>query len=47
MILSESEIKVFVLPKVIKKRSIGGENTLVFRQRQDTEKERKSDREFS
>ena len=41
------EIRVFDLPKVIKERSIGGENTLVFRQRQDIDKERKSERGFS
>ena len=33
MTLSESEIRVFTLPKVIKERSIGGEDTILFRQR--------------
>ena len=32
--LSESEIRVFALPKVIKDRSIDGEDTVAFRQRQ-------------
>ena len=33
MTLSESEIRVFALPKVIKERSIGGEDTIAFQQR--------------
>ena len=41
------EIRVFALPKVIKERSIGGEDTLAFRQRQDIDRERKSDIGFS
>ena len=42
MILSESEIRVFALPKVIKQRSIGGENTLAFQERRRKKLEREN-----
>ena len=42
MTLSDSEIRVFALPKVIKERSIGGENIVAFRQRQWKKWERES-----
>ena len=42
MTLSESEITVFVLPKVIKERLIGGEDTVAFRQRRRKKCEREN-----
>ena len=42
MTLSESEIRVFALPKVIKERSIGGEDTVAFQQRQRKKCEREN-----
>ena len=42
MTLSESEIRVFALPKVIKERSIGGEDTVAFRQTQRRKCEREN-----
>ena len=42
MTLSESEIRVFALPKVIKERSIGGKDTIAFRQRQRKKCEREN-----
>ena len=48
MTLSESEIRVFDLPKVIKKgQLVERTHTLVFRQRQDIDRERKLDIGFS
>ena len=42
MTLSESEIRVFALPKVIKERLIGGEHTVAFRQRRRKKCEREN-----
>ena len=42
MTLSESEIRVFALPKVIKERSIGGEDTVAFQQRRRKKCEREN-----
>ena len=42
MTLSESEIRVFSLPEVIKKRSIGGEDTHLYSNRDRIQTERES-----
>ena len=45
MTLSESEIRVFALPKVIKEKSIGGENTYLYSDRDKIQTGRESQTE--